>query len=362
VDGRLVADSAGSLAGVRFSQTELALGAPVEVDGVRVGVLLVTTGGTVHEGLEAQFLAEVQRSLWLAGLLAAGLALLLGLFMARQLTAPLRALTEAAGRLAAPINPEDVPEVRVRGGDEIGRLGTTFNHMARSLARQEKLRRNLLSDVAHELRTPLSVVRGDLEAILDGVYQPSPEVLASLHEETLLLGRLVDDLRALAQAEAGQLRLERRPTDLGELLRAMLPGFECASGPGPALCLDLAPDLPLVDVDRQRVRQIVANLLSNALRHAPESTRVQVSAAEQNGTVRVSVADDGPGISPEDLPHIFDRFWQGHRRDAGGEGSGLGLAIARELVRAHGTEIWAENTRGGGTTIHFTLPQARVPG
>jgi signal transduction histidine kinase len=358
--GLLIADSAASLSGVRLSEVELALGAPVEVDGTLVGILLVTPGATVHEGLEAEFLAEVNRLFWLAGLLAAGLALILGLLAARQLTAPLRALTEAAGRLAAPVAPEDVPQVRVQGGDEIAQLGSTFNHMARSLARQEALRRNLLSDVAHELRTPLSVVRGDLEAILDGVYEPSAEVLASLHEETLLLSRLVDDLRALAQAEAGQLHLERQPTDLGELLRNMLPGFECATGPGagPALCLDLAPDLPLVDVDRQRVRQIVANLVSNALRHAPHSTRVLVSALPLDGHVRVSVADDGPGIRPEDLPHVFDRFWRGTRTGPGSEGSGLGLAIARELVRAHGTEIWAESIPGRGTTFHFTLPRA----
>jgi two-component system OmpR family sensor kinase/two-component system sensor histidine kinase BaeS len=359
-DGRLIADSAGALVGVQLSATEQAFGVPVEVGGNLVGILLVTLGATVHEGLEAQFLAEVNRSFWLAGLLASGLALLLGLLLARHLTAPLRALTEAAGRLAGPIAPEAVPQVRVRGGDEIAGLGLTFNYMARSLAHQEALRRNLLADLAHELRTPLSVMRGDLEAILDGVYAPSVEVLASLHEETLLMGRLVDDLRALAQAEAGQLRLERQPTDLGELLQGMLPGFECAAGPdpGPIFCLDLAPDLPLVDVDRQRVRQVVANLVSNALRHAPDSTRVVVSAVPRGGGVQVSVADDGPGIPAEDLPRVFDRFWRGNRAAVGSEGSGLGLAIARELVLAHGTEIWAESSPGRGTTFHFTLPLA----
>ena len=354
-DGRLIADSAGGLAGARLSETELALGVPVDVDGERVGVVLVTPGGTVHEGLEAEFLAEVNRSFWLAGLLAAGLALLLGLLLARQLTAPLRALTEAAGRLADPVTADDVPQVRVRGSDEIGHLGRTFNHMARSLARQETLRRNLLSDVAHELRTPLSVMRSDLEAIQDGVYEPSDDVLASLHEETMVLGRLVDDLQALAQAEAGQLRLERQPTDLGPLLRGMLPGFECSTGQGPALCLELAPDLTPVSIDRHRVRQVVANLVSNALRHAAGSTRVVVSAVPQGDRVRVTVADDGPGIPPEDLPHVFDRFWRGSRI---GQGSGLGLAIARELVLAHGTDIWAESTPGQGTAFHFTLPCA----
>jgi two-component system OmpR family sensor kinase/two-component system sensor histidine kinase BaeS len=359
-DGRLIADSAGELAGTQLSPAERALGVPVEVDGDAVGILLVTLGGTAHQGLEAQFLADVNRAFWLAGLLAALLALLLGLLLARQLTAPLRALNEAASRLSAPIVPEDVPQVHVQGGDEIAQLGRTFNQMAGSLARQETLRRNLLSDVAHELRTPLSVIRSDLEAIQDGLYEPSPEVLASLHDETLLLARLVDDLRALAQAEAGQLRLKRQPTDLGELLRGMLPGFECATGPGPApaLCLELAPDLPLVDVDRQRVRQVVANLVSNALRHGTDSTRVVVSAVPAGEGVQVSVVDDGPGIPAEDLPHVFDRFWRGSRTGQGSEGSGLGLAIARELVLAHGAQIWAESTPGQSTAFHFTLPRA----
>ncbi|MDD5690058.1 MAG: HAMP domain-containing sensor histidine kinase, partial [Caldisericia bacterium] len=212
-----------------------------------------------------------------------------------------------------------------------------------------------LATLSHELRTPLSVMRSDLEAIQDGVYEPSDDVLASLHEETMVLGRLVDDLQALAQAEAGQLRLERQPTDLGDLLRGMLPGFECSTGQGPALCLELTPDLTPVSIDRHRVRQVVANLVSNALRHAAGSTRVVVSAVPQGDRVRVTVADDGPGIPPEDLPHVFDRFWRGSRI---GQGSGLGLAIARELVLAHGTDIWAESTPGQGTAFHFTLPRA----
>lgn len=365
-DGRVVADSAGEMVGQALSAETQAVGAPIEVEGQRVGTLLTLAPGEVHESLEVQFVQEVNRSIWWAGLAAAGLALLLGLLLARQLTAPVRALTQAARHLAAgrleDTEGNAVPQVQIRSGDEIGELGKAFNQMARSLARQETLRRNMMADIAHELRTPLSIIRSDVEALLDGVYEPTPQALASLHDETLMLGRLVDDLRALAQAEAGQLRLERRPVDLAELLEGVLTGFAAAAeAQGQALEMVLPQELPRVHADAQRVRQVVANLVSNALHHAPESGRVVISAAvpagpQGSGLVQVSVADDGPGIPSPELAHLFDRFWRG--RGARAEGSGLGLAIARELVRAHGGQIWAESGPGRGATFHFTLPQA----
>jgi len=359
-DGRVVADSQGSLVGEQLFTTQLAQGAPIEVDGQAVGTLLIPAEPTAYESLEHQFLSRVNRSLLWAGLAAAALALVLGLILARQFTAPLRALTRAAQRLAQR-GPDAAlagqpTQVDVRSQDEIGELGQAFNQMSISLAHQETLRRNLMADISHELRTPLSVMRGDLEALLDGVYQPTPEVLGSLQEETLLLSRLVDDLRALALAEAGQLRLERRPTDLGELLTGVVASFDLqAESQGQTLRLDTPPDLLTVEVDPQRVKQVVANLVSNALRHAASpGSHVVVSAVQKPGAVQVSVTDDGPGIAPEDLPYLFDRFWRADRTRA--EGSGLGLAIARELVRAHGGHIWVETAPGQGTAFHFTLP------
>jgi len=358
-DGRVVADSQGSLAGEQLSNAELAQGAPIDVDGQAVGTLLIPAEPAAYESLERQFLSQVNRSLLWAGLAAAGLALILGLALARQFTAPLGALTQAARRLARRGPDADLTgepaQVEVRSRDEIGELGQAFNQMSASLAQQEMLRRNLMADIAHELRTPLSVMRGDLEALLDGVYQPTPEALGSLQEETLLLSRLVDDLRALALAEAGQLRLERRPTDLGELLGGVVASLGLqAEGQGQTLELEMAPDLPVVDADPQRVRQIVANLVSNALRHAASpGSHVVVSAVGKPGEVEVTVADNGPGIPVDDLPHVFDRFWRGNRARA--EGSGLGLAIARELVRAHGGRIWVESSPGQGTAFHFAL-------
>jgi signal transduction histidine kinase len=364
-DGRVVADSQNSLEGQQLSSAELAFGAPIAVGDQLVGTLLIPSTAGVHETLEAGFLQQVNQSLIWAGLAAGAVALVLGLVITRQLTAPLRELTHAAQRLTrekpGQTPQQDVPQVSIRSQDEIGQLSQAFNQMAQSLARQETLRRNLMADIAHELRTPLTIMRSDLEALLDGVYEPTPEIVASLQEETLLLSRLVDDLRALAQAEAGQLRLERQPTDLVDLLVGVVASFDLkAESEGQALTQELPPSLPLVDVDPQRVRQIAANLVSNALRHAsgrPEgsgTSRVVVSAARQGDMVQVSVVDNGPGIAPEDLPHIFDRFWQGDRAGAGS--SGLGLTIARELVRAHGGKIWAESVPGQGATLRFTLP------
>jgi two-component system OmpR family sensor kinase/two-component system sensor histidine kinase BaeS len=360
LDGQVLADSEGTLLGKKLSPSELALGVPIMAGGQMVGTLFIPAAEAA-ETLEREFLSRVNQALLWAGLAATALAVVLGLILARQLTAPLRALTQAANRLAETTGssagePSPPALVHISSRDEIGQLGHAFNQMSESLTRQETLRRNLMADIAHELRTPLSVMRGDLEALLDGLYEPTPEALASLQEETLLLSRLVDDLRALAQAEAGQLRLERQPTDLAELLRGVIAAFDLrATGQQQHLSLELPPHLDPVHADPQRVRQVVANLVSNALRHAAApGTQVIVSATQEAGEALVSVSDNGPGIPAADLPHVFDRFWrgQGSRQD----GSGLGLAIARELVRVHGGRIWAESEPGSGTTFFFTLP------
>ena len=360
--GKVLTDSLGALVGERLPEADLAFGTSIAWEGETVGVLLIPAEGSLYEAAEAEYLRQVNRALLWAGLASGAIALILGVLLARQLTAPLRALTRAAQSLthsqAARRHEQDVPQVEIRTQDEVGELGRAFNQMAGSLAQQERLRRNLMADIAHELRTPLSVIRGDLEALLDGVYQPTPDVLASLQEESLLLSRLVDDLRALALAEAGQLQLEREPFELDELLQGIVTSFDLQAGSeGQTLMLDLPPGRLLVNADAQRVRQVVANLVSNALRHAPDSgNHVLVSALSLPGEVQVSVADDGPGISPEEIPYVFDRFWRGDGARAGG--SGIGLAIARELVRAHGGRIWVESELGEGTTFRFTLPQS----
>ena len=274
-------------------------------------------------------------------------ALLRGL---RLLALPLRDLIDAAQRVEAG---DLTPRVRQRGPRELRALARAFNSMLDRLLRSERQRRQLLADVTHELRTPVAVLQGNLEGMLDGVYPADAEHLTPLLEETRMLARLIDDLRTLSLAESGVLVLHREPTDLGVLLGEVAAAFRAqAESAGVELRAEVPDDCPLVEIDPLRLREVLVNLVSNALRHTPRGGEVRISASLDSGRLRLSVADNGTGIAPEDLPHIFERFY----KTADSSGSGLGLAIARNLVLAHGGEIAAESAPGAGTTIRITLP------
>ena len=356
--GRVLYDSSGQLTGRRLSDAVLAQGVALLQGGQRIGTLLNVQPAQVALDAEGQaFLDRVRQSLLLAGALAVSLALLLGLLISWRLTAPLRQLTHAAGAIAAGDLSQRVP---ARGGDELGEVGQAFNRMAASLEAGETLRRNMMADVAHELRTPLTVIQGNLQAILDGVYPLDEAQVASLFDETRLLTRLVDDLRELALAEAGQLRLDHETVDLALLAQGVVgnfsPGAEAA---GVKLECAISGEGLEVTGDADRLGQVLRNLISNALRHTPAGGRVTVSVSRSGDRVHLEVADTGTGISPEDLPHVFDRFYRGDKsRSRRGGGAGLGLAIARQLVIAHGGEIAAESVLGAGTTFRVTLPPA----
>jgi len=373
-DGTIVADTSGTQPlGQRLDQDALADGLPITVRGKRVGILVIDSAmmGAMLGAPEQEFLARVNQAILLAGLAAGALALIIGSVLFLGIIAPLRKLTAAARRIAA----GDLSQrVIVHSNDEIGELSQAFNTMAESLARAESVRRNLVADVAHELRTPLSVVQGNLEAILDGVYSPSPEAIASIHEETVLLSRLVDDLRDLALADAGQLAIHKEPTDVADVVQSTVTSLRPqAKAKGVTLLADIAPNVPEVSADPQRLEQVLRNLLVNALRYTPNGGRVEVRVTEDQVVfgagstsctgqsiypyVRVAISDSGLGIAPEDLPHVFDRFWRGDKsRSRSGGGAGLGLAIARQIVEAHNGRIWAESQVGQGTTFTFLLP------
>jgi two-component system sensor histidine kinase BaeS len=230
-----------------------------------------------------------------------------------------------------------------------------FNAMAGRLEASEAQRRTLLADVSHELRTPLAVVQGNVEAILDGVHEADAEHLEAILDETRVLARLVDDLRTITESEAGRLALHREPTDLDVLIADAAGAFDAtAAGAGVALVLDVPDDLPILDVDPVRIREVLANLIANALRHTPEGGGVTVTGklAADGRSVEVSVRDTGAGIDPALLPHVFDRF----AKSADSRGSGLGLAIARGLVEAHGGTISVESRPGEGAAFRVTLP------
>jgi signal transduction histidine kinase len=254
-----------------------------------------------------------------------------------------------------------VPE---RGPGDFGRLAQSFNRMAEELQRADQQRRNLTADVAHELRTPLHIIQGNLEGILDGVYQPTAEHIETTLDETRALARLVDDLRTLSLAEAGQLPLAWETVDVAELLADVRTSFSGqAEAAGVDLCLETDPPLPQISADAGRLNQVLSNLIANALRYTPPGGKITLRAEPGPGGIRIVVCDTGAGIPPEDLPYIFDRFWRGDRSrsHAGGAGSGLGLAIARQLVQAHGGRIGVESQPGEGTTFTIELAAGGKP-
>jgi len=285
------------------------------------------------------------------------LAVLAGGFVGRgfrRIAGPLDELSEAASRVASGDLGARVEEPS-RAPRPLRELVRSFNTMAERLAIDEAQRRDLLADVSHELRTPLAVIQGNVEAMIDGVHAADAEHLAGVLDETRVLTRLVEDLRTISLAEAGTLALHREPTDVDALIAEATNSFRSqAAAAGVALELDAPEDLPLADVDPVRIREVVSNLVSNALRHTPEGGWIRVHAGVDDAgqSISVEVSDSGSGIDSELLAHVFDRFAKG----PGSRGSGLGLAIAKDLVEAHGGTIAAESLPGAGTTISFVLP------
>jgi two-component system OmpR family sensor kinase/two-component system sensor histidine kinase BaeS len=312
---------------------------------------------------------------WLAGCgLALALPLLAGALAVRAfrgIAAPLADVMAAADAVADGDLGARVP-VPVRGPGDFGRLAVSFNRMAEELERADQQRRNLTADVAHELRTPLHIIRGNLEGILDGVYEPTGAHVSATLDETQTLARLVEDLRTLSLAEAGQLPLSWELVDVTELLADVGTSF---SGQAEAAGIELRVESALdaskgpsddpsassamtIVADVGRLDQVLSNLMANALRHTPSGGVIELQAEQIPGGVHIIVRDTGVGIPVEDLPYIFDRFWRGDRSrsHARGAGSGLGLAIARQLVHAHGGRIGVESEPGNGTTFAIELP------
>lgn len=292
-------------------------------------------------------------SFGLAGFVLLILAVGSGARWLRRISRPLDELVEASSRVASGDYSVRVEE---KGPPEVYALMRGFNSMAEQLQASDRQRRNLLADISHELRTPITVIQGNVEGILDGVYPADEARLKSVIEETQLLSRLVDDLRTLALAESGALQLKREPTDLAGLIRDTVSNVTLqAEEKDVRIHLSMA-GAPEINIDPQRIREVLTNLLLNALRYTPPGGEIKILLATGNasseGGTTVSIADSGPGIEPDHLPHVFERFYKSS--DSGG--MGLGLSIAKYLVEAHGGEIWAESEPGKGTRISFTIP------
>jgi two-component system sensor histidine kinase BaeS len=299
--------------------------------------------------------SAVNRSLFWSGLLAVGGGILLIGLLSRRILAPVQSLTVAAQQLGKGDLKQRVSD---EAPGEIGQLARTFNVMAENLEKAEQQRRSLVADVAHELRTPLSNIQGYLEAVKDGLMQPDEKTVDTIYQQVVHVVQLVEDLRVLAMAESGTLRLQQEAGSLNELLNQTADAFRPrAEAKGVDLSVQVPPDLPDVPMDRTRIAQVVANLLENALFHTPEGGSVTLSAQNGNSAVTVAVNDTGSGISSEDLDLVFERFYRvdpSRARSTGG--TGLGLTIAKKLIEAHGGSIGVESSVGLGSRFFFRLP------
>ncbi len=306
--------------------------------GLSTLISMLTGGAAGSTG--APFAVFVALGLLVIGVLAIAM---------RRIGGPLGDVVEAADRIAAG---DYAVRVAEHGPPSLRTVGRAFNSMAAKLESQNELRRQLIADVAHELRTPLSVIQGRIEGVLDGVYPLDQAQLGQILVETRMLTRLVDDLRTLAHAEGGSLTLHKEPTDMAVLLHEAVDAFAAEAESGRmSVQIRVPPDLPLVLVDPLRVREIAINLISNAVHHTKAGGTISIDLAASDHRIVVTVADTGTGIAPEDLPKIFDRFY----KSATSRGSGLGLPIARDLAIAHGGDISAANRPGGGAIFTFSL-------
>jgi signal transduction histidine kinase len=360
-----VIDADGQIVGARGGQgrpmNEYDLELPILVNGQRVGSLLATEAGQGGRAGE-QYLSSVNQAIVYAGITAIIIALLLGIVLAQRLTRPLRQLTTATQAVAAG---DFSQQVSVTSRDEIGDLARDFNQMARTLEISEKQRQQLLADTAHDLRTPISIMRSHLEAMLDDVFPPTPENLAIVHEETLHLSRLVDDVRTLSLVETGHLPLNVSKVEITELVQQVVAAFmPLAETDGVQLNTDLKKTDP-IKADAARLHQVLANLIANGLRYAPQGEEkpptVNVTVKNQRDTVRIGIKDNGPGLTADQQQHVFDRFWRSdsaRNRDEGG--SGLGLAITQGIVTAHGGSISVASQPGSGTEMIVRLPKAQT--
>ena len=362
--GRIVADTELALTGETYDAGRLRNGTPIEIDRTRVGTVFV--GSMVAFSLSPLELDFI-RSVGVATVGVVAVAMVLAFFFSSafssRVTEPIRAVMVAAEKIA---DGNLSTRVTLERGDEIGKLAHSFNTMGMSLEEGERQRKQLIADIAHELRTPLSLIRGDLEAVLDAVYPLSLDTVASVHKETLFLGKLIDDLRELSLLDADQLRLEMEKTAPRDLaVRAAGAFGNEAKRRGIILTTEVGTTPHLVDVDRDRIHQVLCNLVSNALRYTPDKGGIAVGVASAAKTgepesVQLYVEDSGPGIDLSEQERIFDRFYRPDTsRTRATGGSGLGLAISRKIVEAHGGSIQVESTGKTGSRFTIRLPAAR---
>jgi two-component system sensor histidine kinase BaeS len=358
-NGRIIIPSGPYRRGEQLSKTALEDGTRITEDGEVIGFFIPVRAPFEGQPRELEFIQRINRLLLYGALIGAVIALLLGVFLSRTLTRPIRELTQATHAVSG----GDLSEqVTVHSNDELGELAQAFNKMSSQLSRSVNARKQMTADIAHELRTPLSLIIGHAEAVHDGVLPPTRENFEIIREEATRLEHLVNDLRILSLADAGELSISLQTVEPQRLLQDVASAYQYqAQRKDVSLEMDIPAPLPNIEVDPGRMTQVLTNILDNALRHTPDGGKIVLSAREVDDQVKLAVQDSGPGLKNEDLERIFDRFYRTdasrQREDAHADGSGLGLAIARSIVQAHGGQLSAESEEGTGLKIIISLPK-----
>ena len=358
-NGIVIASNDRYQRGDRLGRPELADGIPITEDGEVIGVLVPLGYNFVGQPRELEFIERINRTLLFGALIGAVIALLLGIFLSQTITRPIRELTRATHAVSEGDLAQKVP---VRSGDELGELAQAFNKMSSQLSLSVNARRQMTADIAHELRTPLSLILGHAEAVHDGVLPPTRENFEIIREEAARLENLVNDLRTLSLADAGELSMQLQVIEPQRLVQEVVSLYQVqARKKNISFELDIAPELPKIEVDPGRMTQVLTNILDNAIRHTPENGRILLGAKGIGDRVELFVQDSGPGLGQPELDRIFERFYRSdasrQRQDGG---SGLGLAIASSIVQAHGGQVSAESEPGKSLKIGIILPAKRV--
>ncbi len=355
-NGLVMLRSGGYAVGERVPDVLMASGTRILVNGQVIGVVLPRPNPPARNRAQQQYLERTGTTLALAAGGAALFAIVLGVVLARTIVRPVRALTAAAQHMA---RGELGQAVSVQSRDEVGELAMAFNQMSADLQRSDQSRRQMTADIAHELRNPLTVIGGYLDAMRTGDLQPTPMRLEAVYDEIQHLEKIVEDLRTLSLADAGALVLNRQPLAVQDWLTRVAARYAPqASQRHIEMRVENKSPL-LMEVDEMRMTQVMDNLISNALQHTSNNGAIVLRAEAEEDMARISVADSGAGIAPEDLPHVFERFYRGDKARPAEQGSsGLGLAIAKAVVQAHGGKIWAESELGKGATFYIQLPLA----
>ncbi len=350
--GVVIGDTATKLNGEKIGSDWSSKTVTINLGDFAIGKIYIKT--QQRSPLQKTFINSVNRSVLTGGIIAGIVGIILAVLFSRNILKPIRELTKATKEMQ---QGELDQRVDISSGGEIGKLGESFNELARRLKEQKTLREEMVSDVAHELRNPLSNIQGYLEGLKEGMVEPTKRVFESLHQQSLVLNRLVNDLRDVNQAKAGKLNLDKKQVVLEDIISRETKALKTKAEEDR---VELSQDLNgpnLLKADPERISQVVRNLLDNAITHTPEGGEIEVKTSNSSEEAITTVSDDGSGIPEDDLPYIFDRFYRVDKsRSRGTGGTGLGLTIAKEIVEAHDGRITAGSTEGDGSTFKFTLP------